>query len=135
MSKTLLVNLPVHDLTKSVEFLGALGFAADPSGNGAESTRVVISESCSVVLHSATAFQGYTSTAVTDTEASREVIVGVSVDERGEVDDLVDRAVAAGGTDLGPAQDNGFMYMRGFRDLDGHQWSFLHMDFAAFGQA
>jgi predicted lactoylglutathione lyase len=23
------------------------------------------------------------------------------------------------------------MYMRGFRDLDGHQWSFIYMDFSA----
>jgi hypothetical protein len=23
------------------------------------------------------------------------------------------------------------MYMRAFRDLDGHQWSFIHMDLAA----
>jgi predicted lactoylglutathione lyase len=46
------------------------------------------------------------------------------------VDDLVDKAVAAGSQPLG-AQDDGFMYMRGFLDLDGHQWSFIYMDMAA----
>jgi predicted lactoylglutathione lyase len=25
------------------------------------------------------------------------------------------------------------MYMRGFRDLDGHQWSFIHMEMSAIG--
>jgi predicted lactoylglutathione lyase len=34
-------------------------------------------------------------------------------------------------TRIGDAQDEGFMYMRGFRDLDGHQWSFIYMDMAA----
>lgn len=29
---------------------------------------------------------------------------------------------------IGPAA---LMYMRGFRDLDGHQWSFIHMDMSA----
>ena len=135
MSKTLLVNLPVHDLAKSVEFFGALGFTPDPNASGQNSARVVISDTCSVMLHETATFQRYTNTAVTDTDASREVIVGVSVDDRAEVDDLVDRALAGGGSDIGPAQDDGFLYMRGFRDLDGHQWSFLHMNFAAFGQA
>jgi predicted lactoylglutathione lyase len=32
---------------------------------------------------------------------------------------------------LGGAFDDGVMYMRGFRDLDGHQWSFLHLDMSA----
>jgi uncharacterized protein len=35
--------------------------------------------------------------------------------------------VAAGAEALGGAVDDGFMYMRGFRDLDGHQWSFIYM--------
>ena len=25
------------------------------------------------------------------------------------------------------------MYMRAFRDLDGHQWSFIYMDMSAVG--
>lgn len=127
MSKTLWVNLPVQDLAKSIEFFRDLGFTADPNVSGPDSARMVISDACSVMLHSSVTFQRYTSTAVTDTAASREVFVGVSVDERADVDELVDRAVAGGGTDLGPAQDDGFLYMRAFRDLDGHQWSFLHM--------
>ena len=32
---------------------------------------------------------------------------------------------------LGEPEDQGFMYMRGFLDLDGHQWSFIYMDMAA----
>jgi predicted lactoylglutathione lyase len=135
MSKTLLVNLPVHDVTKSVEFFGALGFPPDPYASGVDSARVVISDTCSVMLHRAEVFARYTNTAVTDTATSREVLVGVSVDGRAEVDDLADRAIAAGGSGLGPAKDDGFLYMRGFRDLDGHQWSFVYMDMAAFGQA
>jgi uncharacterized protein len=32
---------------------------------------------------------------------------------------------------LGEPVDDGFMYMQAFRDLDGHQWSFIHMDLSA----
>ena len=56
------------------------------------------------------------------------MIVGLSTENREQVNDLVERAVAGGAPSMGEAQDGGFMYMRGFRDLDGHQWSFLHMD-------
>lgn len=129
MSTTLFVNLPVHDVAKSVAFFGELGFAPDPVASGPDSTRIVISATCSVMLHRTEVFARYTATAVTDPAAGREVIVGVGVDTRAAVDDLAARALAAGGTDLGPAQDDGFLYMRGFRDLDGHQWSFL-----TFGQ-
>jgi predicted lactoylglutathione lyase len=59
--------------------------------------------------------------------------VGLSAERRGEVDDLTERALAAGAEPLGDPQDQGFMYMRGFRDLDGHQWSFIHMDMSALG--
>jgi predicted lactoylglutathione lyase len=56
---------------------------------------------------------------------------GLSAESRAQVDELVGKALAAGAQDLGEAQDDGFMYMRGFRDVDGHQWSFIHMDMSA----
>jgi predicted lactoylglutathione lyase len=59
------------------------------------------------------------------------VIIGLSSDSRDDVDDRVDSAVAAGAQVLGDPEDDGFMYMRGFRDLDGHQWSFIYMDMSA----
>ena len=43
-------------------------------------------------------------------------------------------ALATGAEELGEAEDQGFMYMRGFRDLDGHQWSFIHLDMSAIGR-
>ncbi|HEY3611621.1 MAG TPA: VOC family protein [Pseudonocardiaceae bacterium] len=126
MSRTIFVNLPVHDLTKAIDFFGTLGFRPDRNVSGPDTARLIVSDTCSVMLHQHATFRAYTHSDVTDTAASREVIVGVSVERRSEVDDLVGRAVAAGGEDLG-GDDQGFMYMRGFRDLDGHQWSLLHM--------
>jgi uncharacterized protein len=40
--------------------------------------------------------------------------------------------VSARGQPLGgDAVAQGPMYMRAFRDLDGHQWSFIHLDTSA----
>ncbi|MEE3921839.1 VOC family protein [Micromonospora sp. BRA006-A] len=79
-----------------------------------------------LVLHLPAAFTAFAGVDVCDTATAREVIVGLAVDRREQVDALVERAVDAGGSALGPGQDLGYLYMRGFRDPDGHQWSFLH---------
>jgi predicted lactoylglutathione lyase len=126
------INLPVKDLASAARFFTALGFAVDEQFSDENATRIVISEGTSLMLAVEPFFKGFIAPQdIADTSAAREVIVGLSADSRDQVDDLVDRAVVAGGVSLGEAEDNGFMYMRGFRDLDGHQWSFIHMDMAA----
>jgi uncharacterized protein len=54
--------------------------------------------------------------------------VGLSAANRAEVDTLVERAIESGGESLGDAVEDGPMYMRAFRDPDGHQWSLVHLD-------
>jgi uncharacterized protein len=126
------VNLPVKDLGKSTVFFSRLGFSFDPEFTDENATRMIVSDESSVMLLAHPFFRDFvTPQEVADTSKSREVIVGLSAKSREQVDDLADKAVAAGGEALGEADDQGFMYMRGFRDLDGHQWSFIYMDFSA----
>lgn len=132
MTTQTFINLPVKDLAKTTEFFTKLGFSFDPQSSSEATARLIISDDTSVLLHVEPAFRDYAQVDVTDTTTSREVIVGLSAESREQVDELADRALAAGGTSMGPGQDQGFMYMRGFRDLDGHQWSFLFMDMSAF---
>lgn len=40
----------------------------------------------------------------------------------------MDKAVAAGGSEPMPARGYGFMYQRGFQDLDGHLWEIAYME-------
>jgi hypothetical protein len=44
------------------------------------------------------------------------------------VDEMVRKAVAAGGTTYNKLQDHGFMYGHGFQDLDGHIWEVIYME-------
>jgi uncharacterized protein len=121
------INLPVRDLTTASEFYRALGFTSEQAELDGDSLALTISDSTRLMLHLRSAFEEYTGVAVTNTESNREVIVGLTAESREQVDELVDRAAVAGGESLGPGTTNGRLYMRGFRDLDGHQWSFLHM--------
>jgi predicted lactoylglutathione lyase len=130
------VNLPVKDLGKSTEFFSRLGFSFDPEFTDENATRMIVSDESSVMLLVEPFFQDFvTPQEVADTSKSREVIVGLSAESREQVDDLADKVLAAGGQALGEADDQGFMYMRGFRDLDGHQWSFFYMDFSAIPES
>ncbi|MEU8298665.1 VOC family protein [Micromonospora sp. NPDC048909] len=127
MSTTTFINLPVRDLSTAAEFFRSIGFTGEQPAPDGSSMLLNLNETTQLMLHIASSFAGYTGVAVTDTSTSREVIVGLAAESREQVDELVDRAAAAGGTALGPGQDTGQLYMRGFRDLDGHQWSFLHL--------
>lgn len=53
------------------------------------------------------------------------------MDSRAAVDSLVDKAIAFGATISGETRDLGFMYQRGYQDLDGHLWEVLHMELEA----
>ena len=132
MAMQTFVNLPVKDLAKATEFFGALGFTFDEVFTDENATRMIVSDDTSVMLVTEPFFQGFIAPQdIADTSRSREVIMGLSAESREQVDDLTGKALAAGGEPLGEPEDDGFMYMRGFRDLDGHQWSFIYMDMSA----
>lgn len=59
------------------------------------------------------------------------MIVALSADSKKGVDEMTDKALAAGGTKLRETEDLGFMYSRSFQDLDGHIWEIVYMDMTA----
>ena len=59
---------------------------------------------------------------------STEVLLAISAESRGKVDEMVDKALAMGASKLREAEDHGFMYTRSFNDLDGHIWEVIWMD-------
>jgi len=131
MSTMTFINLPVKDLAASTAFFTELGFAFDPIFTDENATRMIISEDTSVMLAVEPFFAGFISPRTIAEPSSQEVVIGVSADSRAQVDERNDAAIAAGAQSLGDAQDDGFMYMRGFLDLDGHQWSFIYRDMSA----
>jgi uncharacterized protein len=123
---------PCEGRGKAREFFTSIGFSFDDHFTDENATRMIVSGDTSVMLLVGHFFEGFIAPQdVADTSRSREVIVGLSSDSRQHVDELTDKALAAGANELGEPQDEGFMYMRGFRDLDGPQWSFIDMDLSA----
>ncbi|GAA0520260.1 hypothetical protein A8924_4086 [Saccharopolyspora erythraea NRRL 2338] len=128
MVRRIFVNLPVRDLRKSIEFFSALGFEFNPDFTDENATCMVVSDEAFVMLLVEEFFKSFSKREIADTAASSEVIMAISAGGRSEVDELVDKALAAGGQAAGEVMDEGFMYSRSFRDLDGHQWEVVHMD-------
>lgn len=131
MSRMIFVNLPVQDLTKSVEFFASLGFEFNEQFTDENATCMVISEQACVMLLVTPFFSTFTTRDVADAATGTEVILAVSAQSREEVDTLVDRALALGGGVAKQPSDEGYMYGRSFYDLDGHAWEVMWMDAAA----
>ncbi|PZR52223.1 hypothetical protein DNL40_12320 [Xylanimonas oleitrophica] len=127
------VNLPVADLDAAKAFYEALGFAPHPAFTDENAAGIVLGENLFVMLLRPEFFTTFTHRPVaTD---GIEAINALSYASREEVDAVVDAALAAGGTETREPQDLGFMYSRGFADLDGHHWEAGHMDMTAAAEA
>ena len=129
MAVQMFVNLPVKDLGKSVTFFTALGFKFNPQFTSEQATCMIVNDGASyVMLLVEPFFKTFTPKAIADTAHTAEMLLSLSCDSRAQVDALVKKAVAAGGSTPNEAQDHGFMYDHGFQDLDGHQWGLFWMD-------
>lgn len=51
----------------------------------------------------------------------------LSADSKEQVDEMVAKAIAAGGKPWKPILEQGPMYGGSFQDLDGHVWEVMHM--------
>jgi uncharacterized protein len=128
MSTKIFVNLPVKDLNKSIEFFTKLGFSFNAQFTDETATCMIVSEDIFVMLLTEAKFKGFTPNAICDATKSTEVLVCLSSDSRTDVDEMVHKAIAAGGTTYNEPQDHGFMYAHGFQDLDGHIWEIMFME-------
>jgi predicted lactoylglutathione lyase len=127
MHKQIILTLPVADLPKSTAFFKALGYSLNPDFTNDTNACIVMSETISVMLGTHAKFREFTPKAVCDTSKAVEVLISLSCESREEVDNLVAKALAAGGTNYEKPEDYGFMYMHSFVDLDGHGWNLIHM--------
>jgi len=128
------VNLPVKNLKQSVGFFTKLGFSFNPQFTDDSATCMVVSEDIFVMLLTETKFKTFTPQEICDTTKSTEVLVCLSTESRAKVDEMVRKAVAAGGTTYNEPQDHGFMYGHGFQVLDGHIWELIYMEPSAIKQ-
>jgi uncharacterized protein len=134
MSTKIFVNLPVKRLQESIEFYTALGYSFNPQFTDETAACMIVSEDIYVMLLTEAKFKEFTPKEICDATKSTEVLVCLSCESRDNVDDLVRKAVAVGGTTHADPIDYGFMYQHGYQDPDGHIWELVYMEPAAVAQ-
>jgi predicted lactoylglutathione lyase len=134
MTKELWINLPVKDVNKSKEFFTKLGFSFNPKRSKTDESACLVigTNNVIVMLFKESGFKNFTKNEIADTKKASEVLFSIGADSKAEVDEMANKAVAAGGSIFGqPTEVQGWMYGCGFSDLDGHRWNLLYMDMNA----
>jgi uncharacterized protein len=137
MAQEIWINLSVADLSKSVAFFTEIGFAPNPGpGNSEQSASFTIGEKKVVLmLFTPKIFSSFTQNPLSNTAQGSEVLFSIGAESRAQVDDIANRAIAAGGTVFSePQESQGFMYGCGFCDPDGHRWNALFLDLSKMPQ-
>ena len=131
MATKIFVNLPVKDLQKSIQFFTKLGFTFNPEFTDDKATCMIIGENIFAMLLVEERFKDFTKKEICDAHKSTEVLLAIDTESREKIDELVQKAVDAGGSTYAEPKDHGWMYYHSFADLDGHQWELLYMDQSA----
>jgi len=126
--RKLFVNIPVSDLQSSIRFFEALGFAFNPQFTDATATCMLVGTDAYFMLLDQDKFASFSRRPAGDPRTETSALFTFAMQSRAEVDDIVARAIAAGGTHAADPQDHGFMYGWSFYDLDGYHWEVFWMD-------
>ncbi|MFD4345949.1 VOC family protein [Streptomyces coelicoflavus] len=125
------LNLATNDLDASKKFFTGLGWELNAQFSDDSTASFPVSDTIVVMVHTPQKYREFTKKEIADSTKSSEVLIALSAESREKVDELVDKAVAAGGSVSGETQDHGFMYGRAFDDVDGHTFEVVWMDPAA----
>jgi hypothetical protein len=129
--RKIFVNLAVTDLQRSLAFFRGLGFEFNPKFTDENAACMVLSEDGYVMLLRREFFARFTNRTISDPQQATECLIAVSCESKAAVDEMVEKAAAAGGAKAMPPQDHGWMYQSSFYDPDGHHWEVLWTDPAA----
>lgn len=131
MPTNIFVNLPSSDLERSKAFYTSLGFTLNPAFTDENAACVVLSDTIYFMVLTREYLATFTDKQIIDPKTHAQVSIALTRDSREDVDDVIAKGLAAGGSEPRPAQDYGFMYSRDLDDPDGNNLSFLFMEPAA----
>ena len=131
MSSMIFINVPVRDLAAAMAYYKALGFEHNPQFTDDTAACIVISEAIYVMVLTHEKFKQFSPLPIPDPKTQTQALYALSCASREDVDKIAAAGLAAGGQEVRPAQDLGFMYSRAIADVDGHVWEYFVMDMSA----
>ncbi len=124
---TIFINIPVKNLGKSIAFYSSLGFTKHPVFHGEGACCICISEHINIMLQTTEHFKQFTPKPIANPSQATALLLCLHCDSPQQVDEMVEKAIAAGGSSQTQAQDLGFLYTNGFNDPDDYVWILNHI--------
>lgn len=128
MKRKLFINLAANDLKASTDFFLQLGFSFHPQFSDDTASCIVLCDDLYLMLLTKEKFVSFSPNPLINSHQHTQVLNCLSCQNKAEVDELVQKAIKAGGKTYNQPQDHGFMYAHGFQDLDGHVWELVYME-------
>jgi predicted lactoylglutathione lyase len=128
MPTQIFVSLPVRNLQNSIRFYESLGYQKNPQFSDDTVAGFDVSDLIHVMLVTHDKFSELTPKQIADPGTLCHSLLSLSCDRREDVDTIVSKAIAAGGSEAHEPEDHGFMYQYRFYDLDGHGWGVFWRD-------
>lgn len=125
--RMIFVSLPVEDLARARAFYEGLGFRINEHSSDDRTASVVVDENIVVTLQTCDRFAELTGAEAGD-PSRPTAIPCLTVEDRSEVDELVAKALGAGGGSWRPAAESDARYTGSFTDPDGNVWQVLWLD-------
>ncbi|GAA1825337.1 VOC family protein [Agromyces salentinus] len=125
---SIFVNLPTSDLDRSKAFYEGLGFTINPMFTDENAACVVLDENIYFMVLTREYLGTFTDKQIIDPKTHAQTSIAFTRDSRDEVDAVLAKGLAAGGSEPREAQDHGFMYSRDLEDPDGNILGFLYME-------
>ena len=121
---SLFITCPVDSVERATAFYTALGWTLNAEMSSENASCFAISPEQYIMLTSRKMYEsvGATEELIGGPDTPSKVTVSFDLDSQEAVDELIERAQAAGGR-IGDTDDYPFMYQRQFDDPDGYHYS------------
>lgn len=130
--KQIFINLPVSDVQRSMDFYTALGFTNNPQFSDEQGKCMVWSDTIFLMILSHDKFLSFTNKPIADTKTNIAALLSLSLESTDAMNTMMEKGLAAGGTEPTELRDYGFMQQRTIEDFDGHTWELFYMDVTKF---
>jgi predicted lactoylglutathione lyase len=126
--KSIYVNLPVKDLAVTKSFWTKLGFGFNDQFSDDKALCLILNDGIMYsMLITHEFFSTFTNRSIAD-GSSTQVLLAIEVESKEKVDEIVQAALANGGSRYRESADHGWMYYDSFADPDDHQWEVMYTD-------
>lgn len=132
--KQIFINLPVKDVEASMDFYRQIGFTVNPLFTFDDQKCMVWSDQIYLMLQTIDMFRSGNKKNLPDAKTNAITTFTLPVESPDKVNEIIEKGLKAGGRELTPMLDEGFMQVRNMEDLDGHNWGILYLDIDKFKQ-